>query len=99
LKASSALVHLHYLRRRLLSRHHRLLAAKIEATPQVEQLVQKVTGLYEQFIKLSQSLNYDTMIAAARVDDLRAFRTPSRRIFSSLWTKSRLAGNSDLLSA
>src|SRR5271166_5240344 len=47
----------------------RLLAAKIEATPQVDQLVQKVTGLYEQFIKLSQSLNYDTMIAAARVDD------------------------------
>ena len=47
----------------------RLLAAKIESTPQVEQLVQKVTGLYEQFIKLSQSLNYDTMIAASRVDD------------------------------
>jgi ATP-dependent Lon protease len=47
----------------------RLLAARIEATPQVEQLVQKVTNLYEQFIKLSQSLNYDTMIAAARVDD------------------------------
>ncbi|HEX8872037.1 MAG TPA: endopeptidase La [Candidatus Acidoferrum sp.] len=47
----------------------RLLAAKIESTPQVEQLVQKVTNLYEQFIKLSQSLNYDTMIAAARVDD------------------------------
>jgi ATP-dependent Lon protease len=47
----------------------RLLAAKIETTPQVEQLVVKVTGLYEQFIKLSQSLNYDTMIAAARVDD------------------------------
>jgi ATP-dependent Lon protease len=47
----------------------RLLAAKIESTAQVEQLVQKVTSLYEQFIKLSQSLNYDTMIAAARVDD------------------------------
>src|SRR6516165_923848 len=47
----------------------RLLTAKLETTPQVEQLVQKVTGLYEQFIKLSQSLNYDTMIAAARVDD------------------------------
>src|ERR1700752_1817651 len=45
----------------------RLLAAKIEATPQVEQLVRKVTGLYEQFIKLSQSLNSDTMIPAARV--------------------------------
>ncbi len=47
----------------------RLMAAKIETSPQVEQLVQKVTTLYEQFIKLSQSLNYDTMIAAARVDD------------------------------
>ena len=47
----------------------RLLTGKIETTPQVEQLVQKVTNLYEQFIKLSQSLNYDTMIAAARVDD------------------------------
>ena len=41
----------------------------MESLPQVEQLVQKVTSLYEQFIKLSQSLNYDTMIAAARVDD------------------------------
>src|SRR5246127_3891946 len=47
----------------------RLLGARVEPSPQVEQLVQKVTGLYEQFIKLSQSLNYDTMIAAARVDD------------------------------
>src|SRR6201998_2376298 len=47
----------------------RLLTGKIDSTPQVEQLVQKVTNLYEQFIKLSQSLNYDTMIAAARVDD------------------------------
>ena len=47
----------------------RLLTGRIETTPQVEQLVQKVTNLYEQFIKLSQSLNYDTMIAAARVDD------------------------------
>jgi ATP-dependent Lon protease len=47
----------------------RLLTGRIESTPQLEQLVQKVTNLYEQFIKLSQSLNYDTMIAAARVDD------------------------------
>jgi len=47
----------------------RLLGARVEPSPSVDQLVQKVTGLYEQFIKLSQSLNYDTMIAAARVDD------------------------------
>src|SRR6201981_3489963 len=47
----------------------RLLGQRIEDSPQVKQMVEKVTGLYEQFIKLSQSLNYDTMIAAARVDD------------------------------
>ncbi|HKN74899.1 MAG TPA: endopeptidase La [Candidatus Acidoferrum sp.] len=47
----------------------RLLNARVEPSPQVEQTVQKITGLYEQFIKLSQSLNYDTMIAAARGDD------------------------------
>src|SRR5467141_3863031 len=47
----------------------RLLGARVEPSPQVDQTVQKITGLYEQFIKLSQSLNYDTMIAAARVDD------------------------------
>src|SRR6266568_140073 len=42
----------------------RLLGARVEDSPQVKQIVEKVTGLYEQFIKLSQSLNYDTMIAA-----------------------------------
>ena len=47
----------------------RLLGMRVEDSPQVKQLVEKVTGLYEQFIKLSQSLNYDTMIAAARGDD------------------------------
>src|SRR5881409_867584 len=47
----------------------RLLAARVEDSAQVKQIVEKVTGLYEQFIKLSQSLNYETMIAAARVDD------------------------------
>ncbi len=47
----------------------RLLAARAEPSPQLDQLVQKVTTLYEQYIKLSQSLNYDTMVAAARADD------------------------------
>jgi ATP-dependent Lon protease len=47
----------------------RLLGVRVEPSPQLDQLVQKITGLYEQFVKLSQSLNYDTMIAAARVDD------------------------------
>ena len=33
-------------------------------TPSLEQLVQRVTSLFEQYVKLSQSLNYETMIAA-----------------------------------
>jgi len=47
----------------------RLVPVKVETSPQLEQAVSKVTGLFEQYVKLSQSLNYDTMIAAARVDD------------------------------
>src|SRR3989475_77228 len=47
----------------------RLVQIKVEPSPQLEQIVSKVTGLFEQYVKLSQSLNYDTMIAAARVDD------------------------------
>ncbi len=47
----------------------RLVPVKLESTPQMEQAVSKVTTLFEQYVKLSQSLNYDTMIAAARVDD------------------------------
>jgi ATP-dependent Lon protease len=42
---------------------------RAEPSPQIEQAVTKVTGLFEQYVKLSQSLNYDTMIAATRVDD------------------------------
>jgi ATP-dependent Lon protease len=47
----------------------RLVAVKIEPSPQLEQASTRVTGLFEQYVKLSQSLNYDTMIAAVRVDD------------------------------
>jgi len=47
----------------------RLVPVKLEPSPQLEQSVTKATTLFEQYVKLSQSLNYDTMIAAARVDD------------------------------
>jgi ATP-dependent Lon protease len=47
----------------------RLLGMRAEPSPQLDQAVQKVTTLYEQYVKLSQSLNYDTMVAAARADD------------------------------
>jgi len=42
---------------------------KFEVNAQVEQLVTRVTTLFEQYVKVSQSLNYETMVAAVRVDD------------------------------
>ena len=47
----------------------RLIPVKSEPSPQLEQISTRVTGLFEQYVKLSQSLNYDTMIAAVRVED------------------------------
>src|SRR5579872_6031272 len=40
-----------------------------EMTPAVEQLMQRVTGLFEQYVKLQQSLNYETIIASVRMDE------------------------------
>ena len=34
-----------------------------------KQAMQRVTGLFEQYVKLCQSLNYETMIAAVRMED------------------------------
>src|ERR1700728_547355 len=42
---------------------------KVEAGPQLDALTGRVTSLFEQYVKLSQNLNYETMIAAVRVDD------------------------------
>ena len=47
----------------------RLVPVKAEPSPQLEQSSARVTTLFEQYVKLSQSLNYDTMIAAVRVED------------------------------
>ncbi|MBZ5694627.1 MAG: endopeptidase La [Acidobacteriia bacterium] len=47
----------------------RLVPVKVEPGPQIEQASSRVTTLFEQYVKLSQSLNYDTMIAAVRVED------------------------------
>ena len=38
-------------------------------TPAVEQLMQRVTTLFEQYVKLQQSLNYETIIATVRMDE------------------------------
>jgi ATP-dependent Lon protease len=45
----------------------------VVSTPNLEQLMQRVTSLFEQYVKLSQSLNYETTIAAVRVDDIGKF--------------------------
>ncbi len=42
---------------------------KVESGPQLEALTGRVTQLFEQYVKLSQNLNYETMIAAIRVDE------------------------------
>ena len=47
----------------------RTAAFKVEAGPQLDSLISRVTGLFEQYVKLSQNLNYETMSAAIRVDD------------------------------
>ena len=47
----------------------RVVSSRAEPSPQLEQIVSRVTGLFEQYVKLSQNLNYDSMIAAVRADD------------------------------
>jgi ATP-dependent Lon protease len=42
---------------------------RVEPGQQLDALISRVTGLFEQYVKLSQNLNYETMIAAIRVDD------------------------------
>ncbi len=42
---------------------------KVESGAQLEALTGRVTQLFEQYVKLSQNLNYETMIAAIRVNE------------------------------
>ena len=42
---------------------------QFEATPATDQLMQRVTTLFEQYVKLQQSLNYETIIASVRMDE------------------------------
>jgi ATP-dependent Lon protease len=42
---------------------------RVESGAQLDALTARVTSLFEQYVKLSQNLNYETMIAAIRVDD------------------------------
>ena len=41
----------------------------IESGPAIEQAMQRVTTLFEQYVKLCQALNYETMISAVKMED------------------------------
>lgn len=45
------------------------MAHGVDQDGDLEALTARVTGLFEQYVKQSQNLNYETMIAAIRVDD------------------------------
>jgi ATP-dependent Lon protease len=47
----------------------RTVSYRVEPGPQLDALTSRVTSLFEQYVKLSQNLNYESMIAAVRVDD------------------------------
>ncbi len=47
----------------------KLLPKKVEAPGDADALMTKVVALFEQYIKLSNNLQYDAMVAAVRVDD------------------------------
>src|SRR5438477_4644950 len=47
----------------------RLARYAVENNAQLEAAMQRVTSLFEQYVKLCQSLNYETMIAAVRMED------------------------------
>ena len=44
-------------------------STELVITPQVEQLMGRVQGLFEQHLKLQQSLNQETVVASVRTDD------------------------------
>src|SRR6188474_3181125 len=47
----------------------KILPRKAEVTPDAEQVMARVVNLFEQYVKLSNNLQYDAMVAAVRVDD------------------------------
>src|SRR5262247_128761 len=47
----------------------KVLANHQAASPEIEATMSRVVALFEQYVKLSNNLHYDAMIAAVRVDD------------------------------
>src|SRR5579885_242318 len=42
---------------------------RVEPGPQLDALTSRVTGLFEQYVKISQNVNYDSMVSMVRGDD------------------------------
>jgi len=57
----------------------RVIPSRSEVTPQIEQTTRRVTTLFEQYVKLAQSLNYDSVVASVRTED------PDRLADSIAW--------------
>ncbi|HVB98728.1 MAG TPA: endopeptidase La [Candidatus Dormibacteraeota bacterium] len=57
----------------------RPIVSRVEVTPQIEQTTRRVTALFEQYVKLAQSLNYDSVVASVRTED------PDRLADSIAW--------------
>jgi ATP-dependent Lon protease len=57
----------------------RVIQSRSEVTPQIEQTTRRVTTLFEQYVKLAQSLNYDSVVASVRTED------PDRLADSIAW--------------
>ncbi|MDE3137287.1 MAG: endopeptidase La [Acidobacteriota bacterium] len=57
----------------------RVIQSRAEVTPQIEQTTRRVTTLFEQYVKLAQSLNYDSVVASVRTED------PDRLADSIAW--------------
>ncbi|HEY7679209.1 MAG TPA: endopeptidase La, partial [Terriglobia bacterium] len=47
----------------------RAVPQKTEPSPQLDAVIARVNSLFEQYVKVSQSLNYETMVAAIRGED------------------------------
>src|SRR6188472_3936582 len=47
----------------------KMIPKKVEAAADAEAVMSRVVSLFEQYVKLSNNLHYDAMIAAVRVDD------------------------------
>jgi ATP-dependent Lon protease len=47
----------------------RTFSYRVEPGAQLDALISRVSGLFEQYVKISQNVNYDSMVAAIRGDD------------------------------